>query len=319
MTTAVFPAVTLPACEPGADPSEMAGAVAAWAASPAMRALVAEFGHTAPFDGPVAELLDDLERFSGRRWDYRNGLERQQAVGESFLPSADALIRSAAASLGLAGRHSPPLRKYDHVLVLGGTVRTMVARAEFAARLLRDGVSVSSVVGLGSMRPLNASTDDIRDFGLRDGLTEGDAVDEGLRRAFGLSASPSIRDGVNAVEQPWWIRTYAAASTPIHVLAAPSTDPGRRANTVDTLIGWAGIVEPEPRTRRLLLVTSDLFVPFQHCDAVRILGLGFGCAVDTVGLDTGSSRWVAKPRTFQILQEVRSAVRSMQTLYRSLS
>jgi hypothetical protein len=59
----------------------------------------------------------------------------------------------------------------------------------------------------------------------------------------------------------------------------------------------------------VLVVTTDLFVPFQHCDAVRLLGLPYGCAVETVGFDTSTT-----VRTFELLQEVRSAIRSMRAL-----
>lgn len=68
---------------------------------------------------------------------------------------------------------------------------------------------------------------------------------------------------------------------------------------------------------RLLVVTSPRFVPFQHCDAVRILGLGYGCAIDTVGMRT---EWLpdmlsmSEPTPDQYLQELRSTFFSMRRL-----
>jgi hypothetical protein len=319
VTADVFTAAPLPTGAPGGDRAEIADGIAGWAGSPAMTALLAEFGHQPPRDGPLAGLLADLEEFSAGAWDFRKGLERSQAVGVRFEPGRDALIRSAAAALGLAHRQVPPRRRYDHVLVLGGNVRTMVARADLAATILRDGVETSSVAGLGSMRPLAGQEETARQLGLRECRTEGDAVDEGLRRAFALAEPAERRSGVTNAGQPWWVRSYLGARPPVHVLAAPSTRAGERANTADTLTGWAELVSPAHEGSRLLLVTTDIFVPFQHCDAVRLLGLRYGCSVDTVGFDTLSNPGLPPTETFQILQEIRSSIRSMRALHRALA
>ena len=104
----------------------------------------------------------------------------------------------------------------------------------------------------------------------------------------------------------------------VHVLAAPSTRPGQRANTADTLTGWANLVRLPAAGTRILMVTTDIFVPFQHCDAVRLLGLRYGCEVETVGFDSTANRWVPPPSTAAVLQEVRSAIRSVQALHQAI-
>ena len=299
---------------PGGNRAE----IAAWVGSPAMTALLADFGHKTSEEVPLAERLADLEEFSAGCWDFRKGRERSEAVGVTFAPERDALIRAAAAALGLAGRQTPARREYDHVLVHGGGVRTMVARADLAATILRGGVTASGVTGLGSVRPLAGQEEIARRFGLRACLTEGDAVEEAMRRAFALAEPAERRSGVTRAGQPWWVRSYPSARPPVHVLAAPSTRPGERANTADTLTGWAELVAPATRGSRLLLITTDIFVPFQHCDAVRLLALPYGCAVDTVGFDTGANAFVPPPETFEILQEIRSAICSMNALLRAL-
>lgn len=314
MTSGDFAPLPLPTVGPGGDRTGIAEQIAAWTASPALAALVREFGGIPPRAGTAAGRLDELDRFSALRWDYRRGRERAEAEGEEFTPGVDALIRAAATVLGLLGRQTPPGRAYDHLLVLGGGVRPMVARAGLAAALLRDGVAATTVAGLGSERELPALRPVARERGLPGGVyTEGDAVDDGLRLAFGLTGAAECRSGTTAAGRHWWLRGYPGARPPVSVLAAPSTRPGARANTADTLTGWAEVVQPEPDGCRLLVVTTDLFVPFQHCDAVRLLGLRYGCAVDTVGY--------ANPiaRTWEYLQELRSAIRSMQGLERALS
>ncbi len=310
-----FPAVPLPAT--GAD---IAAQIAAWAGSPAMTALLAEFGHLPPATGDAGALLDDLDRFSAARWDYRRGLERHQAVAETFPPATDALIHAAAAALGLADRMRPASGEYDHVLVLGGGVRTMLARSDLAAALVHGGVRTGTVAGLGSLRPLTGQEEIARQAGLAACPTEGDAVHEALRRAFALGP-PTVTDAGALGPDPgqaWWLRSHPDATPPVHVLAAPSTRPGQRANTADTYTGWADLVVADPAGARLLLVTTDMFVPFQHCDAVRLLGLRHGCAVDTVGFPTAANPWLPPARTYEILQEIRSAIRSMRGLYEAL-
>jgi len=300
MTALLFAPVPLPAAD--------ATAIAAWVHSPALGALLEAFGAPAlPPSLPAA--LETLDEFSARRWDYRGGRERDQARQETFTPELDALIRDAATALGLLGRQTPAASSYDQLLVLGGGVRTMAARASFAASLE---ASVGGVAGLGSTRPL-PEDGAAQELGLRDCPTEGDAVDEGLRRAYGLHGPPSEHAG-----DGWWLRSYLDAQVPVHVLAAPSRRLGQRADTADTLLGWADVVVQEPRGARLLVVTTDLYVPFQHADTVRVLGLGYGCTIDTVGFDSAASPVTPTPRTDALLQAIRSAICALCALHRAL-
>jgi hypothetical protein len=302
MTAPVFEPVPLP----GAD----AAGIAAWVFSPAMAALLAAFS-APPLPSSLDAALAALDNFSAARWDFRGGKERHQARQENFAPNLDALIRSAAGALGLLGRQVPASSSYDQLLILGGGVRTMVARATFAASL---DVSVGGIAGLGSTRLLEGQAEVAAGLGLRPCPTEGDAVDESLRRAYSLASVPSEHAG-----DGWWLRSYLDAPVPVHVLAAPSRRPGQRANTADSLIGWAELVVQEPRGARVLVVTTDLFVPFQHCDAVHVLGLGYGCTVDTVGFDSTVSPFIAPTRADALLQETRAAIRSLQALHRVLT
>jgi hypothetical protein len=311
--TDVYVGAPLPSYAVGGDRAGVAEGVAAWLGSAAMTGLLDAFGFGLSTGRPLADRLADAERFSDR-WDYRKGLERHQAAGETFEPELDALIRATAAALGLAACATPTADRYDHVLVLGGGVRTMLARAHLAVTALREGVGVSTVAGLGSMRPLVGQEETTRELGLAPCPTEGDAVEQALRQELGLSEPTRCRGG-----EDWWVREHTDAQPPVYVLAAPSTRPGVRANTADTFVGWAELLPTTATGTRLLLVTTDMFVPFQHCDAVRVLGLGYGAVIETIGFSTATSRWVQPARTFEILQEVRSAIRSMRLLYAAVA
>jgi len=297
------------------EPAALAGEIDKWISSAPMSALLAAFGHPPLRSGNLAGRLDELERFGLRRWDFRAGRERAEARRESFEPSLDALIRAATGALGLAGRHLPVGRAFDHVLVLGGGVRTVVARSAHAATILGAGVRAGSVAGLGSTRPLANWPQLTRELGLGDCPTEGDAVDEGLRRAFRLGEPTGFSAGRTELGRRWWLRSYRDRAPAVHVLAAPSTRPERRADTADTLIGWAELVEPAPAGSRVLLVTSDLYVPFQHVVAIRLLGVRHGCSVETVGFDTSSGELVPPTTAAQLLQETLAAIRTMRALH----
>jgi len=309
-----FAPVELPACEPGFRPGKLPGQIHDWAASAPMRALVTAYGESLP-DAGVGDLLTWLDAFSGRHWDFRRHgrVERDQVKPPAFDTHRAELITAAATALRLVEAARPPQAHYDHALVLGGLGRSCLQRAHYAAELVLSGaVRVPELTALGSFRPL---TDAERHLGGLAGASfEVDAMDAGMRAGFGLTG-PVEREGA---EGEWDVRTYRHSGLPeIHVLAAPSSEPGtRRANTADTYEFWAERVHLRP-TDRILIVTSPIYVPFQHCDAIRILGLRHGCGIDTVGFDparvpvplaagaTGPDRY---------LQEIRSGILSMKRL-----
>jgi hypothetical protein len=309
-----FDPVPLP---PGGSPAAIIDGIAGWTASPALAAVLAEFGHKPVGSGSLADRLADLDAFAAERWNYRKGLERHQAVGEDFPPGVDARLRDGLEALGFLGTNGPRSDAYDHVLVLGGGIRTMMARTGLAASVLST-VETATVAGIGSVRELVDQEETAERFGLAPCPTEGDAVDETLRHRFRLGRPAEIRSGANEVGRPFWIRSYAGAPA-IHVLAAAATRPGQRANTADGFVGWASLVAPALEGARLLLVTTDIFVPFQHCDALRTLAAPYGCQVETIGFDSRVSEYIEPTRTFAILQEARSALSSMLHLHTALS
>ncbi len=101
------------------------------------------------------------------------------------------------------------------------------------------------------------------------------------------------------------------ASLPVAVVAAPSSEPEvRRTNTGDSYEWFATEFAGLRPGQRLLLVTSDIYVPYQHADALRVLGLPHEVRVETMGIQPGE----VDPRLSQVfsadayLQEVRSTI-----------
>ncbi|SDS39514.1 hypothetical protein SAMN04489716_0693 [Actinoplanes derwentensis] len=281
-----------------------------------MRALVAAFGGVLP-DLATGPLLEWLDEFSALHWDFRNGAERFEARDWDGAPELNALVLDSARALGLVVPRAPARDGYDHLLVLGGLTAACLQRTAYAALVIAGGLTVGEVAALGSFRPLNPA--ELARLGADGDRYEVDALDLGVREAFGL-ATPSTRRGSEGPPAPesWRHDTYEPAGrTPVHVLAAPAS--GHRANTADTYEFWADRLRVQPGST-VLIVTTPIYVPFQHGDAVRILSGIAGCHVETVGLDQDRLAPGMRGEPFspgRHLQEIRSAIRSMHRLYES--
>jgi hypothetical protein len=319
-----FAPVDLPVCEPHFQPHEVDDQILGWIASPPMRALVTSYGGQLP-DAGVGDLLTWLDDFSAGPWDFRGktGVERDQVTARAFEPQEAELIRAAATALGLVEPARPPRSAYDLVFVLGGLGRACLQRTAYAAELILTGVvTTPELAALGSFRQLNDTEKELTP--LTGGGYEVDAMDAGVRIGFGLTDPPEREasdDGRTATS--WEVRTYRRAPGPeVHVVAAPSTAPdGRRATTPDTYEFWAKRVKLTAADR-ILVVTSPIYVPFQHSDAIRTLGLRHGCGIDTIGFDPSrTSVPMADGATNpdRYLQEIRSGIRSMRALHEELA
>jgi hypothetical protein len=304
----------LPPCEPGGpDPTAVAASIDRWVRSPALAELVECFGGEVP-DGPVGSVLESMAEFS-RVWDFRAGVrERFDTDRVDYGPDLDARLRALIHALGLGGRERPARDRYDHVVVLGGGIRVTLGRTDYAARLLADDLRVRTLAGLGSLRWRH---DREHHEGIRLGLgpieTEADMMMVALRRFLGLPEPTTARGG-----DGWWHRSWAdprPGVDEVHVLAAPSSRPPHRANTADTLVGWATHVRTPAADERVLLVTNYPYVRHQHCDAVRLLGGRYGCGIETIGFDDLTTReWGRRLSTTELLQEVRSSLLAMRQL-----
>ncbi|GHJ52787.1 hypothetical protein Nm8I071_20940 [Nonomuraea sp. TT08I-71] len=314
--------VALPNGAVGTTRAELTAGVRAWVDSPPMRALVGHFGGDWPA-GDLGAVLAGLDDFSARHWDFRGGRERPDAREPAFDPATVGLVLDAAAALGLVRAVPPTLPRYAHLLVLGGLAHACLRRTAYAAHLARTVAGVDGEVAvLGSFRALSpVESRMLAGLGVHGCATEVDALDAGVRVAFGVDApSEEIGEAADHPHRAWSSRTYRPAGLPpVRVLAAPSGEPDRRrAHTADTQRFWAGHVrlrEGDP----VLMVTAPIYVPFQHCDALRTLAVPFGCGIDTVGVDPALATSVRVPEPTltagRYLQEIRSAVRSMRALH----
>jgi len=305
-----------------AGPHSLLADVAAWTGSDAMRSLLEPYGGSLPGTGTVEDLAY-LEEFSAVHWDFRAGRERHETAAKKLDPDQERGVTEAALALGLGADAKPRLEHYTHVLVLGGLVASCLFRTRFAAELLAEGIGADHVTGVGGFRPLGPTDREAAAMsGIQCGAYEVDAIEASLKHAFGIEGEPEVDEGGDPLLAPgraWKVATYAAGPVKVRAVAAPSSQPDRRrADTVDTCRFWADEVVDLAPGDSVLVVTSAPYTAFQHCDAIAHMGLPYGVAVDTVGVDPATlqeEHFRKEHSASGYLQEVRSAIRSMQRLY----
>ena len=297
-----------------------------WVNNEPLRALVSAFGDSRMQNGGLGVRLRWLEKFTAAHWDFRQGRERDYIEHVQLEPAVDALVIEAAASLGLRGSTVPSVTKYDHVLILGGLVRACVLRTRYAAQLQAAGLRSTTTTALTAFRPISEKERKVlAAIGFKPSVdNEVHAMEEGLVAAYGLSGQEPQTEGSPGDEgfATWLKRSWPpsdGAGPTVQLVVAPSPVPKeRRANSADTYEFWADEIQRLDPGDSVLLVTSAIYVPYQGCDAVRMLALPRGVSVETVGLDNTDPEQGALRQTFRAphyLQELRSTVRAAVNLY----
>jgi hypothetical protein len=310
----------------GLDVDDVEAGVWRWVTAPEFMTLVQRCaGPTLRSSTDLRSWLAALDDFS-EAWDFRKGRERDGAAIASLSAEVETDALTAADRFGLrSGPTRPPGDRYDHCLVLGGLVRACAIRPRWAARLVHDGVDMRTVTAIGALRQLSSQERELaRPTALAHVTSEFEALDEGMRRAFQITAAPEV-DGRHVEGEPnrgWLTHRYCTDDDRrVDVVAAPSTVPEvRRANTADAFVWWAERIAKLQPEHRVLLVTSSIYVPFQHADALRTLAASYGCGIDTVGVPSAITAGMAAQifTSANYLQEIRSTIRSFRLLVESL-
>lgn len=320
------------------SPQTLRSQLSAWVDSEALAALVAGFGGALP-EGSPAERLAWLDSFS-LVWDYRgrnsvNGeiAERNQAAAAELTVEESELAMAAATALGLVVPNFPRHTEYDHVLVNGALVRYSIWRTAYAGLLLRGPITTRTVASLTAFRPLKRTPEKldvdeptlIREYGLSEDITdEASMMEFLLRREFGLGPLEVVHE----VDDPALPRSRVSRidkdGVSYAVVVAPGLSRQQRAKTDATMQFWALSVGNVSPGDRVLSISSAIYGPYQHADALRTLALPYGVEVDTVAIDFPAITaldHVPADRPFepaQHLQEIRSTIRAYAALWNAL-
>jgi hypothetical protein len=306
------------------DGVNLPAAIDRWTHAAALTELIAEFGGSASDELDRGGLLAWLDEFS-ERWDYRSGRERNLVSAPQFEPLTEKLVLAATRSLGFHDPLPPQGGYYDHVLVLGGLARGCFSRALHTASLLEEGkITMGTVTALGGFRAIAGD-----EFALVEQMVGSELEDEfhvmdaAVSMAFGLR-TPTREGGEDSdvVGASWRVREYETpAGVPVRVVAAPSAEPGTRVTTPMAYAWFATELAKLLPAQRILLVTTQIYLPYQHADALRMLCLPYGTHVDITGVRPGDvdERLHKAFRPNDYLQEVRSTIRALRNLYKASS
>jgi hypothetical protein len=320
-----FGSVPLPSLAPGElTAARLDPVLRDWVSSAPVRALAEASGWDWPSCWGTGDLLRHLAELSGD-WDFRGregGVERDfigaQAAEVNGRLIAEELIVSAAEALGLVSATPVPDERFSALVVLSGLVRACVNRTRHAADLVQNGVQADSVTVLGGHRKLSdGEREQAAQLGFGEQFDEADVILATTRQAFGLGEPQHAKESGPRPGE-WDDRLWSAwahyAWPGAQVLIAPSGAPGRRVNSVDQLRYWAsenGI----GRDDRVLLLTTQIYVPYQQFGGLQVLGIERGCSVYCCGVDAANS--YLPPASFSgrsYLQEIRSALRAAAQL-----
>ncbi len=304
-----------------------------WVSSDAMGELTEAFGGKKP-SGNLKEKITGLNEFA-EVWDYRKkaaGAERWELTEDPELTEKKDLIMDCVTRLGLVSI-TEPAASPDYIVPLGGARRSNYARP-LKAREVIDGFGLSGkkVVGLSSLRPINDIERPFVDAYAPGAKNEYEAMCAGIAKSFGLvreEASEDVCSHENMSRQRlftedfhnhenvnlrWAVTEFneAYAGNRLSVLAAPSSDPGRRANSRDTFEFLLEKMSIKPGDR-LLLVTSCIYVPFQ---LLRFMDLAVerGFYVDCIGMENNDSTGTAFSHLANYCQETKAAVNAAKAL-----
>lgn len=283
-----------------------------WLFSSELSTLVELFGGKINKEMPLKEIIEYLNDFV-EVWDYRkiqaDGGERWNIYDDEFVERNSSNIMSVVEKLGLKDI-TEPIISPDYILPLGGARMTNLIRPQYA-RAIADSNSLSKhcVVALGGMRPINDIEKEAINTYAPNAVTEYDAICAGLEQAFSLDQGKYNEDSYenNNVNLSWAIRNYDG--TDCYVVAAPSTSPSRRANSMDTFEFFLDKFDVK-KGEKVLLVTSCIYVPFQFLKFMEI-AIEKELVIDCVGTPYNSNN-VLKPSNY--LQEIKATINAIKSL-----
>jgi len=289
------------------------GFIGNWIEQPALRRIVETEGGQWP-SGSLEQRVDALHDFSAR-WDFRGGAERLDISASS--QGHDESLLADAAELGMTAAAHPTDDRYDHALVLGGTALASVYRLRRLFELREDGLEIGCTAVLTALREIGEP--ELRLVRERAEIaamlepsprTEFDVMTQAVELFSGSSAEVEH----TANENPNLASAMARLGD-VLVLAAPSADPNRRANSRDNYDAYIGQIGPADS---VLVVTSSIYLPYQFFVALQALGWKQPRTIEAVGFPPDWMQGILTgPQN--VLQEIRSALFGARNTLRALA
>ena len=285
-----------------------------WITTPKFVSLLHAYGYEETTNQSLQSRVESLIKFSDK-WDFRamQGSARWEIAEQEMGNDMKKLIFETATTQGLKGCVAPAKREYDYIFVLGGARMSCMFRMKYAKEICDTyNLSVKNIVGLAGMRPIMDSERNATDTYAPHAKTEFDLMRAAMNQVYGSVEMQLKKEDITSnLNESWAIEVYRFKDREIALLAAPSKEPEkRRANTADTFSFFMEEKQVK-KGKTILLITSQIYVPYQQLEAVRILGMPYGHSIETVGFPNEWSlglQGLQKPENY--LQEMRSVLQS---------
>ena len=300
--------------------------IESWLMSPELIDIVQAFGGIYPNTKNIKELAAWLLEYSDI-WDYRRRQKNAKDVktgeaarwmvnNDSITEAQEKAVFKGIDRLGLRGISDPLFNHYDYIVALGGARMSCLFRPRFAKCLLeRIDKEPKAVVLLSGMRPVSDTEREATDTYASGAQTEFDLINAGAEKVFELKREYMEERYWNPnPNSSWAIRTYSVCgyNFPILSVSGPSSAPEvRRANSADTFAFFAEKQQIQTGSR-VLLVTSQIYVPYQQMEAIRTWAIPNNVYVETVGFPTEwNTNQQGMMKAANYLQEIRSTIQAV--------
>lgn len=290
-----------------------------WVRSDALAEMVSVFGKSVPKRADLKSTISWLNTFADE-WDYRkkqaNGGERWNVAEDNQAFNNRDTIMRCVRTLGLVDIEDP-VESPDYILPLGGARRSNYVRPLLARKKTDEfGVSNAEIVALSGNRPISEVEKPFLEDYAPEAETEYEAIIKGMENVFGLSEKEYDEEMYQNDNQnlSWSVRTFRETykGNRLYAVAAPSSDPERRANSRDTFNFFLDKYRIQPGAS-LLLVTSCIYVPFQLLKFMD-LAIERGFYVDCIGVPNSDKEGTAFSQMSNYCQETKAAINAIYSL-----
>lgn len=297
-----------------------------WITTPELKVLIQSFGGNLQTDKTIVEQINQLVEFS-HIWNFQNKEKitdidkiRWAIMNEGLSREQQEITLTAAKKLGLIGCTIPSQRVYDYILVLGGVGMSCLLGIKYAKELCgKYGISASNIVGFARMREIMKLERTVTDTYALNAKTEFDLMRAAVLNVFGSLELIDRKEYISENSNKSWVMEYYNNNIPLILFAEPFIEPGKhKANTADTFSFFMKQLEVGCGVN-ILLITDQIYVPYQQMEAIRLLGIPYNHSVETVGFP---DEWpdglqnIQEPENY--LQEIYSILQVMGRIIKNL-
>jgi hypothetical protein len=287
--------------------------------------LLLNFGHEIPDTDNIVELIEHMIGIS-EQWDFRqkqNTLDvktgeyaRWLVTDESITKIQYESVMNAIKQLGFINCNKPKSSNYDYILVLGGARYSCLYRTKYAIQIVNQlKEKPKAIVLLSSHRKVSDSERTATDTYAPEAVTEFDLFNGSIKSLLPeYQEYCEKRTEFENFNKSHAIRKYKSDEfATIINLSAPSSDPEkRRANSTDTYRYFAQKCNPCEEAK-ILLITNEIYVPYQQLEALSALAIVLDVQVETIGFP---NEWLnslhGRKCASNYLQEIRSTILAME-------